>query len=116
MSLVSMHETQELEATRASWLTAVGARLWVTRQGDPDDHVLAPGERLAVDCGDRLVLGPWDSGERAAWVWEARDGQRCSPAYGWRRRLVGRPLEAVARGLRGAGLGAFARRAAPTAS
>lgn len=119
MSLRPMHETQLLRVRQAGWLMAFGARLWVTRHGDPDDHVLAPGERLAVACGDRLVLGPWNSGERASWLWEARRGALGPGSLqAWRGRLFVVPLEALARVLRGAaeGLRALARSAAATAN
>ena len=119
MSQRSMHETQSLRVTQPGWLVAFGAPLWVTRHGDPDDQVLAPGERLAVACGDRLVLGPWNRGERPSWLWEARRGA-FDPAASqrWRGRLLVTLLEALARGLRGAaaGLAALARSAAATAS
>lgn len=119
MTPLSMHETQHLLATEPAWLMAIGARLWVTRQGDPDDHVLAPGERLAVACGDRLVVGPWSPGDGAGWVWQARGGAagRALVAYGW-RRLPAALRGGAARVLRGAaaGLAALARSAAAMAS
>ena len=87
MTPVSMHETQHLLVAEPAWLMAIGARLWVTRQGELDDHVLAPGERLAVACGDRLVVGPWSPGDGAGWVWQSRGGAagRALVGYGWRR-------------------------------
>lgn len=30
--------------------------LWVTRSGDPQDHVLMPGERLIINQGGRVVV------------------------------------------------------------
>jgi hypothetical protein len=117
MGMRSMHETQDLRVTGPAWLVAMGAPLWVTRDGDPDDHVLAPGQRLAVARGDRLWLGPWQAGERALWLWQPR-GDGGAARYGWRRRLLAAPLAAAARALRGAadGLAALARRAAAMAS
>ena len=117
MSPTSMHETQALQVSEPAWLMAIGARLWVTRHGDPDDHVLAPGERIAVDCGDRLVLGPWEAGDRAAWVWEARGRSAAASGYVWRRRLLATPLAGLAAALRGAAeaLAALARSAAAMA-
>lgn len=118
MTPLSMHETQHLLATEPAWLMAIGARLWVTRQGDADDHVLAPGERLPVACGDRLVVGPWSPGDGAGWVWQSRGSAAGHVSvYGW-RRLPAALRGAAARVLRGAaaGLAALARRAAAMAS
>lgn len=30
--------------------------LWVTRSGDPEDHVLMPGERLLINQGGKVVV------------------------------------------------------------
>ena len=115
MSRVSMQEVQYILGTEPAWLLATGGRLWVTRAGDPADHVLAPGERLPVRRGDRLWLGGWEAGGWATWQWEPR------PEPDWHQRLVRRLVAgaagAVARALRGAagGLAALARRAADIA-
>lgn len=115
MSRVSMQEVQYILGTEPAWLLATGGRLWVTRAGDPADHVLAPGERLPVRRGDRLWLGGWDSGGWATWRWEPR------PESGWgqrlRRRVVSGLAGLAARLLRAAagGLAALARRAADIA-
>lgn len=112
MSRLSMHETQRLLVAEPAWLLAVGARLWVTRDGDPADHVLASGERLFARRGDRLVVGPFDRGTAADW-----ELQRAARAQAWPRRFVGAAFDAVARALRGAadGLAALARSAAAIA-
>jgi hypothetical protein len=115
MSRVSMHEMQHYLSTEPAWLLATGGRLWVTRDGDPNDHVLAAGERLPVRRGDRLLLGGWDAEGWATWQWEPR------PEAAWRqalrRRLVGALAGAAARALRAgeAGFAALARRAADIA-
>jgi len=116
MAALSMHETQHLLVTEPAWLVAAGATLWVTRDGDLDDHVLGPGERLGVACGDRLVIGPWETGQRCAWDWQPRRAARSSD-YGWRRRVLAVPLDFAARALRGAavGLADLARSAAAMA-
>ena len=121
MTTRSMHETQHLLVTEPAWLMAIGTHLWVTRHGDPDDHVLAPGERLAVACGERLVVGPWSPGERPGWVWQSRGGAggQARDAHGYRWRRLPDALRGVAaRGLRAAaaGLAALARSAAAMAS
>lgn len=70
MNSLSMHETQHLLVTEPAWLMAVAGRLWVTRRGDPSDHVLAPGERLALARGERVTLGGWDAECPAQWQWQ----------------------------------------------
>jgi Protein of unknown function (DUF2917) len=76
MNPLSMQETQHLLVTEPAWLTAVGARLWVTREGDPADHVLAPGERLALARGERVILGSWDSEQPAQGLWRPASAVR----------------------------------------
>jgi hypothetical protein len=116
MTALSMHETQQLLVTEPAWLVAVGARLWVTRHGDPHDHVLGPGDRLSVACGDRLVVGPWEPGDAAAWSWQPSRAPQPG-GYGWRRRALAPVLALAARVLRGAadGLADLARSAAAMA-
>lgn len=112
MSRLSMHETQRLLVAEPAWLIALGERLWVTRQNDPADYVLAAGERMFARRGDRLVVGPFDRGMTADW-----ELQRAARAQAWPRRLVGAGFDAAARALRGAadGLAALARSAAAMA-
>jgi Protein of unknown function (DUF2917) len=112
MSRLSMHETQRLLVVEPAWLIALGARLWVTRDGDPADHVLGAGERLFARRGDRLLVGPFDRDTSVDW-----ELQRAARAQAWPRRLVGAAFDAAARTLRGAadGLAALARSAAAMA-
>jgi Protein of unknown function (DUF2917) len=69
---VSQDQVQRTVAPRAAWLVAREGSLWVTRSGDPDDHFLARGERLAVARGDDLLLQAWRSDQPALWDWQAR--------------------------------------------
>lgn len=46
-------------------IAVADAAVWLTRDGDPDDHVLAPGQTLAVRRGDRLTAEPWRSAQPA---------------------------------------------------
>jgi Protein of unknown function (DUF2917) len=70
MSHQSMHGMQHLRAAEPAWLAAVDQPLWVTRDGDLADHVLAPGERLAVARGDRLAVGAWHPDGGVTWAWQ----------------------------------------------
>ena len=100
MATPSMHDTQHLLITEPAWLVATGARLWVTRHGDPDDHVLGPGDRISVVRGDRLVVGPWVPGDAATWSWQPYRATQPG-GYGWRRRALAPVLALAARVLRG---------------
>ena len=115
MSLLSMHQTQHLLVTEPAWLTALGGRLWVTRDGDLNDYVLDPGQRIAVGRGDQVTVGAWQPGEAAQWTWTPAAQP---PRYGFLRAAVALGFGAAARALRGAAdaLAALARSAAAIAS
>ncbi len=53
------------------WLRVEAGPLWLTRLGDPDDHVLMPGERLALRRGDRIVTGAWLPDRPIAWRYDS---------------------------------------------
>jgi hypothetical protein len=97
------------------WL-ALGLRsacgVWVTRDGDPDDHVLQPGERLAVRQGDWLTVEPWRRDTQMELAWSRRVDR--SGGDGGRHALAGLAplLQWAARALHGASvaLHAWARR------
>lgn len=52
------------------WIVAEAGPLWLTRFGDPDDHVLRHGERLGLRRGDRIVTGAWLPDRPIAWRYE----------------------------------------------
>jgi len=115
MSSMSMHETQHLLVTEPAWLTALGGRLWVTRDGDLNDYVLDAGQRVAVARGDQVMVGAWEPGHTAQWTWTpvAAPQRR----YGLLRAAVALAFGAAARALRGAAdaLATLARSAASIA-
>ena len=57
-------EATSLQASVASILRIRQGRVWVTRdatdQWGSEDLVLAPGETLRVEAGERIVFEPWD--------------------------------------------------------
>ena len=114
MEQVLMRDVQRWLAPQRAWLVAREGALWVTRSGDPEDHVLMHGERLAVARGDDLVLQSWRRDQPAVWDWLPA----AAPSrYGLRRELPAWAWARVARGLRGTadGLAALARNAASRA-
>jgi quercetin dioxygenase-like cupin family protein len=48
-------------------LSVTQGRLWVTLQGEPDDHFITAGHTLALPRGARLLL-ECDSAEPAVWA------------------------------------------------
>ena len=113
MEQVLMRNVQRWVAPQRAWLVAREGALWVTRSGDPDDHVLARGERLAVARGDDLVLQAWRRDQPAVWDWQPLPAAR----YGLRREALAWLWARAARALRGAaeGFAALARNAAARA-
>lgn len=99
----------------AGEFAVVSGRVWLTRQGDLDDHVLDAGDRLVLEPSDEVVIEPWQAGERTLVQWRPRAQPRRveALAFAGLARLAG----AAADGLRFAedGLAALARKAAAMA-
>lgn len=89
-------------------LTVTAGELWLTRDGLAEDWVLRPGQRLAVQAGEQLTLGPLHEGRALVAL------SLPVPQAGLRAALLA-GLAGLARGL-GEGLLALARRAEATAS
>ena len=115
MSRMSMQEVQQILVTEPAWLDALAGMLWVTRQGDPADYVLAPGERLALARGDRVTVGALHAKAPALWDW--RPAAPPVRRYRLARTALALAFGVAARALRGAadGLAALARSAAAIA-
>lgn len=92
-------------------LTAVDARVWLTRDGDLGDHFVEPGERVRLAVGENAVIEPARTGASATVRWNPR-----------RQSFVGAlaadPLRGLAfvAGLAATGFAALARSAAASAS
>jgi len=73
---------RQWRVARDGVLGVADATVWITRDGDPDDHVLAPGQTLAVRAGQRLTAEPWRPAEPVRLVFVAAPG-----CFGqWQRR------------------------------
>ncbi len=104
MTSTPLHHVQRLRLSGDAQLCAVQGTLWVTRDHDPEDHVLREGACLALRRGDWVTLEAWHHGAPSAW------GLRPQPC---RQGLA--LLAARVRGLAGALL-ALARSAEAMAS
>jgi len=110
---------RRLRSRHAGRLSVSAGRVWITREGDLDDHVLDVGQGLAVAADQQVVVGPWLEGSPVRLAWR-RDqprplGERAFDALAAAgRRLAAPALRAVAalRGAFAAGLLPLARSAA----
>lgn len=71
-------------------------RVWLTRRGDIDDHVLAPGDSIVLEPTDEVVIESWRAVEPARVAW------RASPRVPAVPRLARAALGATLRGVAGA--------------
>jgi hypothetical protein len=119
-----MHWGEPVRIDRlAGEFAVVSGRVWLTRQGDTDDHVLEAGERLVLEPSDQVVIEPWQAGERTLVQWrpsaQPRRGVEALPrdAAVFALGGVARLATAAAEGLRFVedGFAALARKAAAMA-
>lgn len=134
-------QTQRLLSQRGAWsfrllpgdalrlgrrdgeVIAVDGRVWLTRRGDLQDHLLQAGEALRISAGDDAVVEPWAHGEPVTLRWQPRPRQALR--FGaWPALFAAAALRALAgatgrfaAGLRDAeaGFAALARNAASSA-
>jgi len=99
---LSARGPRALRSRRAGRLTVSAGRVWVTRAGDLDDHVLGAGQALVIGAHEQVVVESWRDGSSACLAWRSDQP----------RALLARArdaLAAVRRGLAAAGarLGAW---------
>lgn len=111
------------EAARPGWLAVTDGRVWLTRDGGGDDHVLAAGQQLWLGRGTRVVVESWQPAVAARLGWRADLAAAAQPSRGEVLPALpvlrtGAAWAGVARALRGlaAGLLAAARSAEARAS
>jgi hypothetical protein len=85
-----------LQADRSGWLWVDGGRVWVTRDGEGVDHVLAGRDALFLGRGDGLVAEPWRAGQAVGLHWaQADDVQALSRLGRVEAARAGRPAGAA---------------------
>ena len=103
---------------RGGELSVVRGRVWLTREGDLDDHVLDAGQSMLLRSASAVVVEPWRVSESAVVEWYPRPAQPLAAPRGvaaYALRGLALAADAVARGLRGAE-GRFAALARSAAS
>jgi hypothetical protein len=58
-----------LRTRRPGRLVVQAGRAWITRQGDPDDHVLSVGEAVDLRADEQVVVEPWEGGTQVRLAW-----------------------------------------------
>lgn len=91
---------QTLRAGQALPLGSAGGRLevlhgrvWLTLEGDLDDHLVVAGDPVRVPANGRAVLEAWDDEDPALIDW--RPGSMLDRASAWVRTALGRGWEIV---------------------
>lgn len=117
----STRGVQRLRTRHGGRLSVVRGRIWLTRQHDLDDHVLAEGQSLQLGAHDQVVVQPWVDGHAARLAWQGDQPRRLRAAEA-PLRVAGAARAAALRGLErvlaaaGARLLAWARSAAASAN
>jgi Protein of unknown function (DUF2917) len=87
----ALRHARSLRVTHAGTLVVRRGRVWLTVDGEGQDRVLGPGDRLALHSGHRGVIEPWSYLEAAdlSWCAQAQAGamKRLQAAFGrvWAR-------------------------------
>ncbi|CAG1014422.1 hypothetical protein BURC_00688 [Burkholderiaceae bacterium] len=79
-------------AQLAGEFAVLGGRVWLTREGDPEDYVLDAGETFDITASDVVVVEPWCRGEPALIAWR--------PGRSARLPMAASPRETTDLGLR----------------
>jgi hypothetical protein len=113
--MVNVNQVARWTATEDGQVQVCSGTVWLTRDGDADDHVLGPGDSLLVWAGDQLTAEPWQRGQAAWLLASPLGGEAAQRPAGRLRGATLRGTAGLARGLAG-GLLALARNAEAMAS
>ena len=97
---LSTSGAKRLRARHAGRLAVCAGRVWVTRAGDLDDHVLEAGQALRVGADDDVVVEPWQGGT-ARLVWRSDQPRVLLARLAALVATLARRLSAPLRGARG---------------
>ena len=63
---------QRRQVAAGTTLTVLAGRLWITLEGDPDDHIVAAGQVwTATRVGRCVIQGDAPDASRSIWRWTA---------------------------------------------
>ena len=75
-----MPPRRRLQTLRGDWIMPLGASggtlevlhgpVWLTRAGDPDDHIVKSGETLTIPASGRALVQAWDDARPALIAWQ----------------------------------------------
>lgn len=91
-----------VQTRSAGWLQVRRGRVWLTRDGDAADHVLAAGASVHLGAGERLVVEPWQAGQAAELAWGVAESLPVAQLLLPPQRLTGAFLLGLAGFLRAA--------------
>jgi hypothetical protein len=97
-----LEQTRRWVPARSGSLRAVQGRLWLTRDGEWDDHLLLPGQSIALRGGQAVTAGPWQDDEAVrlqvcTQAPASRLGRWLSAGVGLSLQAVAQPAQAVSR-------------------
>jgi hypothetical protein len=92
-------------------LSVVQGRAWLTRDDDPGDHLVEPGQRVCIGVAENAVIESWDRSQALLVRWQPR-------RQAFRGALLAEPLRGLAfvADRAAGGFKALARSAAASAS
>lgn len=101
----------------AGELRVMEGRVWLTRAGDLDDHLLEAGQRIRLSAAQNAIIESWRPSDRAAVQWQPRPQALSALVLAEGLRGLATLAEGAERVLRAGarGFGALARTAASSA-
>lgn len=98
--LMPLPQPRRWRAGGSGRLVVQQATAWITRDGDPDDHVLQPGQALRVQEGDWLTAESWHRDAPARLLFEPlRQPHWSAPLQRWFWTRTARSAATLARRL-----------------
>lgn len=115
----TLRVARRLRVGQSGCLSVSGDAVWLTRDGEADDHVLVAGQGMRLRSGDAVLVQPWTAGGASRLLWQA--DQALPRLFRWRAAAAGlgaRFFGATSEALRGVSdrLAARARTAEAIAS
>jgi len=98
----TLRSARRIRVVQPGWLHVAGDAVWLTRDGEADDHVLVAGQTMRLRSGQAVLVQPWTADGVSRLVWQA--DQALPRVLRWRAALA-----VLGARLFGAGSGALRR-------